>query len=756
MKRLLLLLCAACCLAACGKAPAEAVPDLIPRPASLQPGSGCFRLPATLELACADSTWLPAAEFLRRSLPDGVTVEAACGAKAPFTVVRSEGLDTIGGYRLSVTRRGIRLEAGSYGGVIAGMATLRQLLRSDGTIPAVEIEDAPRFAWRGFMLDVARHFFTKEEVMALLDRLAQYKFNKFHWHLTDDQGWRIEIKRYPELTARGAWRDPSTHNHDIRCSELARELRDASYRLPEQNLRRDEEGRLLYGGYYTQEDIREVVAYAASLGIDVIPELDMPGHSLRAVACYPELSCTGRAEWGKTFSTPLCLGNDAMLDFCKGVYEEVFDLFPYAYVHLGADEVEKRNWEHCPKCQQRIAREGLTDEKGLQAWFVREMEHFFNEHGRHLVGWDEITDGGLSPTAVVQWWRSWLPQTLDEALANGNSVVLSPVEFSYLSAQNSRSLAKVYGFEPLAGIPEEEASRVLGVYANLWTEFVPTFERACFHIFPRLFALSEIAWCGSGQDEFESFRSRVNSHLKRFDEEGWNFRVPDPDGLCDRNEFVDSARVELRMPFEGLTVRYTTDGSMPDSASTRYEGPFTLREECTLRLCAFTAAGNAGEVMTARYVHHPLREAEEVFGALADGLTATWYDYRGTDCAGIDAAPLKGRYEVADVRIPEGVSGNIGLLLEGWLDIPEDGIYSFYTYTDDGSVVKVDGETVVDNDGAHSRIERSGQAALRKGLHRLEIRYFDSNGGILEAGLIDSAGVRRPFAAGMLKHRRDA
>ena len=606
------------------------------------------------------------------------------------------------------------------------------------------------------MLDVARHFFTKEEVMALLDRLAQYKFNKFHWHLTDDQGWRIEIKRYPELTARGAWRDPSTHNHDIRCSELARELRDASYRLPEQNLRRDEEGRLLYGGYYTQEDIREVVAYAASLGIDVIPELDMPGHSLRAVACYPELSCTGRAEWGKTFSTPLCLGNDATLDFCKGVYEEVFDLFPYAYVHLGADEVEKRNWEHCPKCQQRIAREGLTDEKGLQAWFVREMEHFFNEHGRHLVGWDEITDGGLSPTAVVQWWRSWLPQTLDEALANGNSVVLSPVEFSYLSAQNSRSLAKVYGFEPLAGIPEEEASRVLGVYANLWTEFVPTFERACFHIFPRLFALSEIAWCGSGQDEFESFRSRVNSHLKRFDEEGWNFRVPDPDGLCDRNEFVDSARVELRMPFEGLTVRYTTDGSMPDSASTRYEGPFTLREECTLRMRVFTAAGNAGEVMTARYVHHPLREAEEVFGALADGLTATWYDYRGTDCAGIDAAPLKGRYEVTDVRIPEGVSGNIGLLLEGWLDIPEDGIYSFYTYTDDGSVVKVDGETVVDNDGAHSRIERSGQAALRKGLHRLEIRYFDSNGGILEAGLIDSAGVRRPFAAGMLKHRRDA
>ena len=232
--------------------------------------------------------------------------------------------------------------------------------------------------------------------------------------------------------------------------------------------------------------------------------------------------------------------------------------------------------------------------------------------------------------------------------------------------------------------------------------------------------------------------------------------MPDLDGFCDRNEFVDSARVELRMPFEGLTVRYTTDGSVPDSASMRYEGPFTLHGECTLRLRAFTAAGNAGEVVTARYVRHPLREAEEVAGPLADGLTAVWYDYRGRSCAEIDAAPLKGRYVVEEVRIPDGVSGNIGLLFEGWLDIPEDGIYSFYTYSDDGSVVRVDGDVVVDNDGAHSRVERSGQAALSKGLHRLEIRYFDSNGGILEAGLIDSAGVRRPFAEGMLKHRRDA
>lgn len=755
MKRLLLLLVALCCLAGCCDTSAPAMPDLIPRPSSLRPGSGCFRLPATLGFSCADSTWLPAAEFLQRSLPDGVAVESVCGEKAPFTVVRAEGLDTIGGYRLSVTRRGIRLEAGSYGGVIAGIATLRQLTGSDGTVPAVEIEDASRFAWRGFMLDVARHFFTKEEVMALLDRMAQYKFNKFHWHLTDDQGWRIEIKRYPALTEQGAWRDPSTHNHDIRCGELAEEWRDASYLLPEKNLRRDADGRLLYGGYYTQEDIREVVAYAASLGIDVIPEVDMPGHSLRAVACYPGLSCTGRAEWGEAFSTPLCLGNDATLDFCKGVYEELFELFPYAYVHLGADEVEKRNWDRCPKCQRRIAREGLADEKELQSWFVREMERFFNEHGRCLVGWDEITDGGLSPTAVVQWWRSWLPQTLDESVANGNSVVLSPVEFAYLSEQNSRSLAKVYGYEPLAGLADEAAGQVLGVHTNLWTEFVPSFERACFHIFPRFFALSEIAWCGGGA-EFEPFRRRVNSHLKRFDEEGWNFRVPDLDGFCDRNEFVDSVRVELRMPFEGLTVRYTTDGSVPDSASMRYEGPFTLHGECTLRLRAFTAAGNAGEVVTARYVRHPLREAEEVAGPLADGLTAVWYDYRGRSCAEIDAAPLKGRYVVEEVRIPDGVSGNIGLLFEGWLDIPEDGIYSFYTYSDDGSVVRVDGDVVVDNDGAHSRVERSGQAALSKGLHRLEIRYFDSNGGILEAGLIDSAGVRRPFAEGMLKHRRDA
>ena len=497
MKRAYLFFAALALLGCRRQAQDDAVGTLLPVPSHAVLKSGAYTLPEKLVVACTDRSLLSAEDFLSRSLPADVRIETASDpTRGDLILSLDPSLDTIGGYRLDVGRNGIRIAAGSYGGAIAGIATLRQLIAASGSrrIPAVGIEDAPRFAWRGFMLDVARHFFTKEEVMALLEKAAQYKLNKFHWHLTDDQGWRVELECHPELAARGAWHDPATHDNDRTCLDRAVAGGDSTMLLPRKNFR-EIGGRSLYGGYYTRDDIREVVAYAASLGIDVIPEVDMPGHSLQVVAAHPDLSCTGCAEWGETFSTPLCLGNDATLAFCREICAELFELFPFGYFHLGADEVEKHNWQHCPKCQRRIASLGLGDEHGLQAWFVHEMEAFFAEHGRRLIGWDEIVNDGMSRTCVVQWWRNWVPASLQTAAANGNDLIVNTGEFFYLDgAQNRNSLSKVYGFDPAQVLAPEHLGQVLGVHANLWTEFVPSFDRACFQIFPRLFAASEIMW----------------------------------------------------------------------------------------------------------------------------------------------------------------------------------------------------------------------------------------------------------------------
>jgi hexosaminidase len=551
VESLFLLLMVGCCQ----KQPAV-LPALIPQPKQLTQQQGVYQIPQQLVVAYDNEMLLPAIDFLRGGLPADVDLSARFGTKGDVCLLLDTQLTTEGAYQIDVTRRNVTLRSGSYQGMISAIATLRQLvsLQSSKQLPYLHIEDAPSLAWRGFMLDVSRHFFSKEEVMALLEKMACYKFNKFHWHLTDDQGWRIEIKRYPELTEQGAWRDVATHDHDKVCAERAKERDDNSYLLPLDKLK-DVDGKPYYGGYYTQDEIREVVTYAATLGIDVIPEIDMPGHSLQSVHCYPSLSCTGKASWGETFSTPLCLGNDATLEFCKNIYSELFDLFPYEYVHIGADEVEKTNWKKCPKCQQRIAEHHLLDEKGLQAWFVRDMEHFFAEHGRRMVGWDEIAEDSLSQTAVIMWWRSWMPQTLSTALKNGNEVILSPVEYLYLDdAQNRNSLLKSYGFTPADSLMHQYMPQIKGMQTHLWTEYIPSFDKACYHLFPRFFAASELAWSGFSQGDASDFEHRAVEHLQRLDAEGWNYRIPDIEGFCDENVFIDSLTVTLRKPFASIAI----------------------------------------------------------------------------------------------------------------------------------------------------------------------------------------------------------
>lgn len=720
------------------------MPAFIPMPEHVDMGAGFYALPSDPVVACPDSSYLTLGDFAETCLP---SMELAVSDDGDIVILPDQGLKE-GEYVLDVKKNRIRISTGSYAGAVYAFATLGQMI-SDGMVPVSCISDSPRFGWRGFMLDVSRHFFSVEEVKTILLKMAQYKFNRFHWHLTDDQGWRIEIKAYPQLTAQGAWRDHENHGHDVKCADIARSTDNPSFILDASKV--TDKG---YGGFYTQEEIREIVAFAASLGIEVIPEIDMPGHSLKVVEAFPELSCGGVAKWGNHFSVPLCPGNDDLLTFAKNVYREVFELFPYQYVHIGADEVEQVHWKNCPKCQARVRNLGLKDETALQAWFVSEMHDFFSENGKVMIGWDEIVSGDAPEDAVVMWWRGWRPDTRDAAAEAGHDLIISSSEYLYLAGdQNRNSLAKVYGWDPVMDGLEAHQDKVLGIQAHLWTELCPSFANACGRIFPRLFAVSETAWSRPEQKDFKDFESRVMKHIRDFDAQGLNYRIPDISGFCDENVFIDSVVVEVEKPFDDLVVRYTSDGSVPRSDSPVYEDPLTVKEECVLHFRSYTSEGMPGDIYRARY--SPAEYIEAVKPAddfLEPGLKADWYEYRGEACDSIETSVFNASYIIEGVYIPEEVRGNIGLVFTGYVNIPEDGIYSFYTYSDDGSYIKIDGRMVVDNDGPHSRVERSGQAALEKGLHSIEARYFDHSGGILEAGWIMPDEERRRFSAGDFFH----
>ncbi|MFD7444148.1 beta-N-acetylhexosaminidase [Streptomyces sp. NPDC059909] len=445
-------------------------------------------------------------------------------------------------YRLTVTSAvGIEIAGGDAAGVFWGAQTLRQLLGADAFrrapvarkatvgIPDQVIEDSPRFHWRGLMLDVSRHFLPKDDVLRYLDLLAAHKLNVFHFHLTDDQGWRIEIKRHPRLTEVGAWRSRTRWGH--RASDLW-----------------DEKP---HGGYYTQDDIREIVAYAAERHISVVPEIDIPGHSQSAIAAYPELGntdvvdTTALAVWDNWGVSPNVLApTDATLRFYEGVFEEILDLFPAAtspFVHIGGDECPKGQWKASPAAQARIKELGLADEDELQSWFIRHFDSWLTARGRRLIGWDEILEGGLAPGAAVSSWRGYAGGIA--AARAGHDVVMCPEQQVYLDHRQAsgddepmpigyvRTLEDVYRFEPvppeLAGTAE--AAHVLGTQANVWTEVMQDRSRVDYQVFPRLSAFAEVAWSAlpaPADRDLADFERRMVAHYKRLDALGVDYRPP--------------------------------------------------------------------------------------------------------------------------------------------------------------------------------------------------------------------------------------
>lgn len=732
--------------------PVSAVNELtlLPVPDKVVSGKGTFVLQKNASISYGAEELKSAANYLHTflSASTGYALPILQGSKGDVQVNLSAEGDK-GSYILEVTGRNIIIKGNGYEGVINGIATLRQLFLekvesktvlkvADWRIPCVKIIDKPRFEWRGMMLDVSRHFASKEEVKELLDVMALYKLNKFHWHLTDDQGWRVEIKKYPLLTEKGAWR--TWNNHDRRCMQLSKEEDNSDYDIPLSKVQIVAND-TLYGGFYTQEDIKEVVAYAAARGIDIIPEIDMPGHFLAAIHNYSGISCFDQVGWGEVFSSPICPGKESALQFCRDVYREIFQLFPYKYVHIGGDEVEKANWKKCPDCQRRIRENNLSDEKELQSWFIKYMEKFFNENGKQMIGWDEILEGGLSKTATVMWWRTWQPNTIKETTAQGNKVIYSPNAEFYLDyKQDKNSLRKIYDYNMLPDdLNQQQRKLVMGVQGNLWTEFVPSRERMHYMIFPRLLAIAELGWSKPQQMNWDDFSTRLLSHFKRLTCLNIGYRIPDLEGFYDSNVFVDTRKVNVICRDTSAVIRYTVDGTIPNQFSPMYTEPIVVDKTTNFMFRTFRANGKKEDIVKTRFIKGRYTEPVQV-KENSPGLKAVWHEYKGESCVEIPAAAVNGSYQISEVAIPEGVKGNIGLIITGFVNIPKDDIYTFRLMSDDGSWLIIDDQVIIDNDGPHSPQELIGQHAMKSGLHPIEVRYFDHNGGLLSLKVFDSTG----------------
>lgn len=506
-------------------------------------------------------------------------------------ILTENAADTLGaeGYNLSVSPQQVIIKSVHAAGVFYGMQTLFQLfpvrsetqIKGSFIIPGVVIIDKPRFGWRGMMLDVGRYFYSVDFIKKYIDYLAMHKMNTFHWHLTDDQGWRIEIKKYPKLTQIGAWREAT--QYDRATSQI------------DQNP---------HGGFYTQDQIREVVAYANDRFVNIIPEIEMPGHSLAALVAYPELSCTGGP-----FKMPLywniqkdvyCAGNEQTFEFLKNVLTEVADLFPSPVIHIGGDECPKDRWKLCPKCQARMKAEGLKDEHELQSYFIRRIENFLLTKNKRIIGWDEILEGGLAPNASVMSWRGIVGGIAAAKLHH--DVVMSPSDYAYFDYYQGEpylepvafggllTLEKVYSYEPVpAELNAKEALFIKGVQANVWSEFIHSSEKVEYMSFPRAAAIAEVGWTDPKLKNWEDFKRRMVKQYKRYENAGINYSktAMNVTYTSVKNNTNGTAIITLKTNSYQPEIRYTIDATEPTRSSTVYSNPFNIKLPGTIKAAVF-------------------------------------------------------------------------------------------------------------------------------------------------------------------------
>ncbi len=603
--------------------------SIIPEPVSVKLSNGVFTLPKNVIIEAGSQPQLQQTiAFLKQRLSTatGSTVSVTSPATSPtVSLVLNRTTDAaIGeeGYRLSVTPKKITISANEAAGIFYGVQSLIQLfppaIESSTPVadtkweaPTVEIMDYPRFGWRGLMFDVSRHFFTKEEVKQFIDQMVRYKFNVLHWHLADDEGWRIQIKAFPKLTEVGAWNVKKVGYFGTFAAPAADEPRN-------------------YGGFYTQDDIKEVVQYAKDRFVNVLPEIDVPGHSLAAVVSYPELSCTPEAstykvrsgeeimDWSKgappiaLVDNTLCPANEKVYDFLDKVLSEVAPLFPFEYIHMGGDECPKNYWEKTPAIKQLMQKEGLKTMEEVQSYFTKRLEKIVESKGKKFIGWDEILEGGLAPSAAVMSWRGMKGGI--EAAKMGHEVVMSPTDFAYIDYMQGDAiieprvyatlrLSKAYQFEP---VPDGvDPKFIKGGQANLWTEQIYNMRHQQYMTWPRGWAIAESVWSPKEKKNWDNFFSRVENHFKRYDVAEIKYAPSVYEPMFKASRTADKQlQIDLSTEVKGLDIYYSFDNSFPDRYYPKYTAPLIAPKEAVM----LKVVSYKGKERVGRMIAMPLDE----------------------------------------------------------------------------------------------------------------------------------------------------
>jgi hexosaminidase len=711
--------------------------NIIPAPDSVKMAPGHFLL-TTATIVTADDpkskAYVFIKDYLKKALPykNKVIPTGLKSGKAPMVLLTASGAENLApeGYKIQITPSKITV-IGKGAGLFYGIQTLTQLFTPAGSgqikLPCLSIIDKPRFAYRGMMLDVSRHFFTVKEVKQFLDRMASYKMNYFQWHLTDNQGWRIEIKKYPKLTSVGAYREPFLFggNRDVLDGQT-------------------------YGGFYTQEEIKEVVKYAADRYITVVPEIEMPGHSVAALRAYPELKCplpegSKQVALYNTIFSP----TEQTFNFLQDVLTEVITLFPSKYIHIGGDEANKLPWRESEFCQKLIKTLNLKNEEDLQSYFIQRIEKFVNSKGRSIVGWDEILEGGLAPNATVMSWRGEVGGIA--AAKQKHNVIMSPsssgLYFDYYQSGSPMEpfnysgyapIHKTYQYDPVPkSLTEAEQQYILGVQGNIWTEGIATASKLEYMTLPRILALSEVGWSSLRNKNYNEFTQvRMPFHLARFDNSGFNYRVPPVFSYVDTTMIGSKFTFNLKSLVPGSKIYYTLNGRTPDDTDYEYTTPLDfdipLGEKRELQTLVITPAGRRS-VATRTILYHQ------------NPLAAVKYD---GNKPGLQFKVLKGDFssvnqlrllnETASDKLTVGTAKTFnlseitprnmafGVSFDGYIKVDATNVYNFYLASIQSAQLLIDDELVIDNEKPY-RLERMGAVSLTAGYHKIKLLFINKN-----------------------------
>ena len=735
---------ALCILASCSDGPTKQMPynqgiNVIPVPVSLTQNEGVFKVSKNMAFQATTPEAKTIAEFFASKMNLATGYQVTVGDKEVsngISLIIDESLDVNNeGYTLDVTADGAVVKAKTPQGLFYGMQTFMQLLPAEiespvvvngiaWTTPCVSVKDEPRFGYRGFMLDPCRHFIPVENVKKQIDVLSLFKVNRLHWHLTDDQGWRIEIKKYPKLTEIGSKRIEGEGTE--------------------------------YGGFYTQEDVKEIVKYAADHFITVIPELELPGHEMAAIAAYPELSCKGeqgtpRIIWGVE-DIVMCAGKEETFKFLEDVIDEIAPLFPSEYFHIGGDECPKISWKNCPLCQKRIREEGLKGDKQhsaeerLQSYFVQRMEKYLAaKHGKKIIGWDEILEGGLAPTATVMSWRGE-----DGGIAAANmdhDVIMTPgSQGMYLDQYEGdykiepvtigglATIEKVYNYNPIPDtlVATGKGQHIIGVQCNNWSEYMYNTDLMEYRMYPRMVALAEIGWSPLNRKDYKDFERRLDNALVRLDAHNINYYIPQPEqpnGSCNFVAFTDKASLEFKTS-RPMKVVFTIDGTEPTPESSVYSAPIEFTESGVLKIRSVLPSGKMSKTRTITVEKQALAPAKEV------AKTTPGLEMKVTDGMFLESSKLADVKEwkkstmkdlrelTSVVKSSESMRGvkQYAAIATGYVNIPEDGVYYI---SSDNEEVWIDGKLLVNNGGEVKRFSRHDtSAALAKGLHEIKVVFL--------------------------------